>query len=165
MAYLDETGVSILWNKIKATFGVSLNLSGNTLQLKNNANTPVVLSSVTLPANGGLSTSEVNSLINTALSSYSNTTQMNSAINTAITGAAKFQGTVSANTTISNAAYKKGWYWVVQTAGTYVGQTCEVGDMIFAVNDKGSSYAAADFAVIQNNITTITNDWLESNLV
>lgn len=34
----------------------------------------------------------------------------------------------------------------------------EVGDMLFCVSDKsGSTYAAADFAAIQNNIETLTN--------
>lgn len=73
-----------------------------------------------------------------------------------MTGAAQFQGTVSAQATISDAAYKKGWYWVVATAGTYVGQACEVGDMIFAIEDKGSAYAAGDFSVVQNNIVEMT---------
>ena len=104
-----------------------------------------------------------------------NTTQIattafvTSAIATASAGLASFQGTVSAASTITGAAYKKGWYWVVGTAGTYVGQVCEAGDMIFAVKDKGSAYAASDFSVVQNNMDiqemttaemdTATNNW------
>ena len=98
-------------------------------------------------------------------SSGTNTTQIattafvNTAIDSAKVGAAMFQGTVSANSTISGSAYKKGWYWVVSTAGTYVGQTCEAGDMVFAVADKNGSYSASDFSVIQNNLdlAAITN--------
>ena len=71
-------------------------------------------------------------------------------------GAAQFQGTVADNATISNSSYKKGWYWVVSTAGTYVGQTCEVGDMIFAIADKGASYSASNFSVVQNNVVEMT---------
>lgn len=80
-----------------------------------------------------------------------------SAVQTAITGAAAFQGT--APTSFAPTNYKKGYYWVVGTAGTYAGQVCEPGDMIFAVKDYGSAYAAADFNVIQTNldITSITN--------
>ena len=80
-----------------------------------------------------------------------------SAIQTAQTGAASFQGT--APTTFAPTNYKKGYYWVVGTAGTYAGETCEPGDMIFAVADYVSSYKAADFNVIQTNldITSITN--------
>lgn len=87
----------------------------------------------------------------TNLSVYSKTE-----IDTMITGAAQFQGTVESNDTISGSNYKNGWYWVVKTAGTYVGQSCEIGDMIFAIKDKGSSYAASDFSVVQNNITEMT---------
>lgn len=83
-----------------------------------------------------------------------------SAIATAQTGAAMFQGTVTTSTAISGLSdYKKGWYWVVGTAGTYVGQTCEIGDMIYCISDYSSSYKAADFSVVQTNldIQSITN--------
>lgn len=104
-----------------------------------------------------------------------NTTQIattafvTAAVSAASAGVASFQGTVSAASTITGAAYKKGWYWVVGTAGTYVGQVCEIGDMIFAIKDKGSAYAAGDFSVVQNNMDiqemttaemdTATNNW------
>lgn len=75
------------------------------------------------------------------------------------TGKAAFQGAVDSNTTIQNASYAKGYHWIVQTAGTYVGQVCEVGDMIYCIADKDGSYSADDFTVIQNNldISIITN--------
>ena len=92
-----------------------------------------------------------------------NTTQIattafvKNAVDTAIVGAAAFQGT--APTSFAPTNYKKGWYWVVGTAGTYAGQVCEVGDMIFCIKDYASAYAAADFDVIQTNldIISITN--------
>lgn len=76
-------------------------------------------------------------------------------IQTAITGSASFQGTAPR---FAPTNYKKGYYWVVGTAGTYAGQVCEPGDMIFAVED-GTTYSASDFNVIQTNldITSITN--------
>jgi len=73
-----------------------------------------------------------------------------------VTGATSFQGIANTNTDISSTAYVNGWYWVIGTAGTYVGQTCEVGDMVFAINDKGTSYEASDFTVVQNNIVEMT---------
>lgn len=78
------------------------------------------------------------------------------AIQTAITGSASFQGT--APTSFAPTNYKAGYYWVVGTAGTYVGQVCEAGDMIFAIAD-GTSYSASNFDVVQTNldITAITN--------
>lgn len=82
-----------------------------------------------------------------------------SAIQTAVTGAASFQGT--APTTFAPTNYKAGYYWVVGTAGTYVGQECEPGDMIFAVTGTSTTrgYVADDFTVVQTNlsITSITN--------
>ena len=80
---------------------------------------------------------------------------VNAAVEAAQVGAAMFQGTVNANTTISNSDYKKGYYWIVATAGTYVGDTCEVGDMVFAIADKGASYSASDFSVVQTNINMV----------
>ena len=73
-----------------------------------------------------------------------------------MTGATAFQGTVDDNTDISSSDYISGWYWVVALAGTYVGETCEVGDMIFAIADKGASYSADDFSVVQNNVVEMT---------
>lgn len=86
------------------------------------------------------------------------------AIATAQTGAAMNQGAVNSNTTISSSSYKNGWYWFVETAGTYVGETCEVGDMIVAIADKGSSYSTNDFIVIQHNlnISAITNGEIDT---
>lgn len=75
------------------------------------------------------------------------------AISSAVSGAATFKGAISSNTAISGLSdYKAGWYWLVSTAGTYVGQTCEVGDLIYCISDRGSAYAAADFTVVQNNL-------------
>lgn len=76
---------------------------------------------------------------------------VNASIASAQVGAAMFQG--DAPTTFAPTNYKKGYYWIVKTAGTYVGQTCEVGDMIFAIADYNSAYSASDFTVVQYNIT------------
>lgn len=68
-------------------------------------------------------------------------------------GASVFKGTVNSNTDISGlTGYKQGWYWVVATKGTYVGEECEVGDFIFCVANRGSAYSANDFKVVQANI-------------
>ena len=94
-----------------------------------------------------------------------NTTQLattafvQAAVQAAISGSAAFHGTVNAGTDISSLTdYKQGWYWVVATAGVYVGQDCEAGDMIFCVEDYSTAYKASDFNVVQTNlsITPIT---------
>lgn len=84
------------------------------------------------------------------------TAWVNRAIAAAQVGAAVYQGAVSSNDAISGSDYKKGWYWVVSAAGTYVGETCEAGDMIFANSDKGGTYSASHFDVVQSNIVEMT---------
>lgn len=92
---------------------------------------------------------------------------IDSKITSAITGlvapgAAVFQTTVSSNDTIVNANYKKGYYWVVAAEGTYIGQSCEAGDMIFCINDKNTAYNVNDFTIVQNNIVAISNADIDS---
>lgn len=87
-----------------------------------------------------------------------NTTQIattafvKNAVDTAVTGGVAYQGAVNSNTDISGlGSWTAGWYWVIATAGTYVGQQCEVGDMIFC-NTTSTTYAASNFNVVQTNI-------------
>ena len=49
--------------------------------------------------------------------------------------------------------YKAGQTWRVATAGTYAGQTCEVGDLIICLKDYTDGASDADFMVVQSNIT------------
>jgi len=73
-----------------------------------------------------------------------------------VSGATAFQGIANSNTDISGAsAWVAGYYWVVGTAGTYVGQTCEIGDMVFCIETE-STYSASNFSVVQNNIVEMT---------
>lgn len=81
---------------------------------------------------------------------------VDAAIQNAQVGAATYQGVVDSNTEISGSSYKRAWYWIVGTAGTYVGQACEVGDTIYAKADKGPAYDAADFNVLQTNTVEMT---------
>lgn len=87
------------------------------------------------------------------------------AIQAAQVGAAVFKGVVNSGTEISGlTSYSSGWYWVVGTAGTYVGQTCEAGDTIFCISNYSSAYSASDFNVIQTNldIASITNSEIDT---
>ena len=91
-------------------------------------------------------------------SSSTNTTQIattefvQAVVSAASSGSSAFQGTLSAQSTLVNTNYKRGWYWVVSTAGTYAGQTCEVGDLVYAISDRNGAYSNADFSVVQANI-------------
>lgn len=75
----------------------------------------------------------------------------------AMTGAAKYQGGMTANTYAALKAHTKGWYWVVTEAGTIAGEECETGDMVFCNTTKSglSAPVAADFDIVQNNIASI----------
>lgn len=91
-----------------------------------------------------------------------NTTQIattafvKAAVDAAATGAVAYQGVINANTAISGlSSWTAGWYWVIGTAGTYVGQTCEVGDMVFC-ETTATTYSADNFTVVQNNIVEMT---------
>lgn len=82
-----------------------------------------------------------------------------------VAGALVYKGTVSAGTDLLNTALKKGWYYIVDTAGSYAGVTCEPGDMII-VNTAGTyttaSALAAAVDVIQTNIDTISNSEIDT---
>lgn len=82
-----------------------------------------------------------------------------------VAGALVYKGTVSAGTELLNTALKKGWYYIVDTAGSYAGATCEPGDMII-VNTAGTyttaSALSAAVDIIQTNIDTISNSEIDT---
>lgn len=98
-----------------------------------------------------------------------NTTQIattafvHSEVAAASTGAAKYQGGMTAASYSKLTTYKAGWYWVVTEAGTIAGETCEVGDMVFCNTDSTSTRASEGepikkdihFDIVQNNIEAI----------
>ena len=107
--------------------------------------------------NSGVTSADATKLHATGNNALQTGADVDNKIATAQVGAAMFQGTIEKQADIAN-GYKKGYYWVVATAGTYVGQACEVGDMVFAVKDATSSTALTngDFSVVQSNIVAMT---------
>ena len=61
-----------------------------------------------------------------------------------------FKGTVTQASQLP-ATHKQGWTYRVNTAGTYAGQTCEVGDLIICITD-GTSKNDSHWTVAQTNI-------------
>lgn len=61
-----------------------------------------------------------------------------------------FKGVVDASHALPNTHYQ-GWTYKVASAGTYAGQTCEVGDTIYCVTD-GTSADNSHWVAVQNNI-------------
>lgn len=93
--------------------------------------------------------------------SGTNTTQIattafvQSAISTKIAAADAmiFKGTIGTGGTVTALpnTHSTGWTYKVITAGTYAGQTCEVGDMIICLTD-GTAANNDDWTVVQTNI-------------
>ena len=67
-----------------------------------------------------------------------------------ISGALVFKGTVNSASDLP-ASHTVGWTYIVGTAGSYAGQTCEVGDLIVCIN-TGTTASNADWSVVQTNI-------------
>ena len=92
-----------------------------------------------------------------------NTTQIattafvHSEVAAASTGAAKYQGGMTAASYGKLTTYKAGWYWVVTEAGTIAGEACEIGDMVFCNTDNAAAGTKKDahFDIVQNNIEAI----------
>lgn len=75
-----------------------------------------------------------------------------SAINKQIAGndAMIFKGVINSNSDLP-ATHEVGWTYKVGTAGTYAGESCEVGDMIMCITD-GTVADNTHWSVIQTNI-------------
>lgn len=73
-----------------------------------------------------------------------------------------YKGVINSTTDIPT-TYDVGWLYMIGTAGTYVGQVCEVGDLMIAVVARtGTGNENSDWDVIQTNIegaiTELTGD-------
>lgn len=64
-----------------------------------------------------------------------------------------FKGTLGTGGTITTlpATHEAGWTYKVITAGTYAGQTCEIGDLVVCIKDA-STASNDDWVVVQTNI-------------
>lgn len=82
-----------------------------------------------------------------------------------VAGALVYKGTASAEGDLLNTALKTGWFYIVDTAGSYGGNTCEAGDMII-VNTGGtyttSTALGAAIDVVQTNIEVLSNSEIDA---
>lgn len=106
-----------------------------------------------------------NATLGTGTTTIPTSKAVSDAIAAAQADAAMYQGTITAADHATGGlpdTHKSGWYWVVAKAGTYAGDACEVGDMIFCNNTStwssadGESAFQADFDVVQSNIDFLT---------
>lgn len=106
--------------------------------------------------------------VDTAMSADSTNAVQNKVIKAYVDGiVAASQGIVYKGVINSTAdiptTYDVGWLYMIGTAGTYVGQVCEVGDLMIAVVARtGTGNENSDWDVIQTNIegaiTELTGD-------
>lgn len=79
--------------------------------------------------------------------------KLRQAVVDAVSKGVHFKGVVTSTSSLPSVAYEAGWMYAVKEAGTYAGQTCEVGDLIICVNDYASGSASnSDWNVLQVNI-------------
>lgn len=88
-------------------------------------------------------------------------TEIQNAIGQAQTGALIYKGsynpvTNTPNITIAGAGVKTGWTYVVDTAGTFLGEDVEVGDMIIAKVDNPLT-TLANWQIVNKNIPAIVS--------
>ena len=64
-----------------------------------------------------------------------------------------FKGTLGSSGTVASlpATHEAGWTYKVVNAGTYAGQTCEVGDLVICVAD-GTAASDSDWTAVQTNV-------------
>lgn len=98
----------------------------------------------------------------TSTTQLATTAFVQAAVAQGMTGAAVYKGAAANEAAISGTAYKAGWYWVVSQAGAFFGEACEPGDMVFCNSDKGSTSSAADFDIVQANVSYVTVDEVRS---
>lgn len=111
-----------------------------------NANTPLAPYTVA----GAVSVNDVDGNASTVEAEI---VALRKAVEAAVSKGQHFQGVVNATTGLPTVAYKAGWLYSVQAAGTYAGQVCEVGDLIICIKDYASGSAAnSDWAVLQANL-------------
>lgn len=153
---MSETSTHPVQNKVitKAftSIGEQITIIKTTLNNKANIASPELTGTPKAPtAAAGTNTTQI-----------ATTAFVRNAVDTAISGTAAFKGVVNANTEISNLTkFGAGWYWVVGTAGTYVGQTCEVGDTIMCTTDA-TSYSVDNFNVLQVNLVAMTTEEIDA---
>ena len=111
MPHLGQTGLAVLWRKCKTHFGATLSVSGTTITLKNEADTPDILSQASIPnataeSAGAMSAADKlkldgvaaganNTVVDTSLSTTSANPVQNKVVKAALDGKLATGGTAS----------------------------------------------------------------------
>ena len=174
-AYAEEQGQSLVnpndFGKVKVgsttieADGITdtLELAGTNVTLTPDATNDKVTISITATnittalGNTAVARATADASGNAIASTYATKSELSSAT----AGALQYKGTANASADVTGTAYKKGWYWVIATAGTYAGKVCEVGDMLIAKQDKTAT-VANDFDAVQSNIEVLSNSEIDA---
>jgi len=62
--------------------------------------------------------------------------------------AMKYKGTINSGSAVPSSGYKAGWVYKIINEGTYVGQQCEPGDLLVAIQNAN-----------QYQVTIIPEHW------
>lgn len=85
----------------------------------------------------------------------------------ASSGAMKWMGTTNLtyfnNTITKQAGINTGMAWKITEAGTYAGQTCEIGDVIIAIADQPGT-TASNYLIIQKNVDLATRTFTDGTI-
>ncbi len=89
---------------------------------------------------------------NTITTTYATKAELSELLNN--NNAMLFKGAIDAESDINNSLinYKPGDVYRINTAGTYAGKVCEIGDLLICVNEKISSFNNNDWIVAQANV-------------
>jgi hypothetical protein len=148
------TGTDSALGLLKGDGGTTVSISSGAITVKNNGHTHTsanITDKSTSPTSG--STAVITSGgVYTAISNLKN-----EILNTS--NAMVFKGTLGTSGTVTAlpTTYSSGDTYKVITAGTYAGQTCEIGDMIIAVTSRttaadSSTDTSDEWTVVQSNI-------------
>ena len=119
MPHLGQTGLAVLWRKCKTHFGATLSVSGTTITLKNEADTPDILSQASIPnataePAGAMSAADKlkldgvaaganNTVVDTSLSTTSANPVQNKVVKAALDGKLATGGTAAAASKLATA--------------------------------------------------------------
>ena len=136
MEYLNLTGLQTFWDKIKLAIKAVL----NNAQLTGTPTAPTVSSS-----------DNSTSIATTAMVQNAITAKIGE-----LTNAMVFKGSIGSAGTVTTlpTVHEQGWVYMVQEAGTYASNVCEIGDMIICLKSvtDAANAADSDWTVIQTNI-------------
>lgn len=131
-------------------FFVDINLQGNAL---NNA---------TIGSNSDMTTAGSIRFVGSRLEYYDGSSVLevaNLADISAVTGGLILQGgydAVANSPDIADGSALKGYFWVVTTAGSFLGESVQVGDSIIA-KENGAGTSIGDWLILQGNVVIATD--------